>query len=266
MISFETSRGNAAANYERYFVPAIGAPLADDLVAAAALAEGARVVDVACGTGVVTRLAADRVGADGTVAGVDVNPGMLSVARAASPRNTTIEWYEANAEALPLADETFDVALCQLGLQFVAEKAAALREMRRVLRPAGRLFFNVPGPTPALFAVLEATLARHVGREAGAFMQAVFSLHDASEIRDLLTDAGFADADVRVSEKTLRLPPPEDFVWQYVHSTPLAGAVVDLDSEQRAALEREVVAGWQPFVEDGILVLELQIATASAHK
>lgn len=84
-ISFETYRGNAAENYERYFVPSIGGPLAAELVDLAGLREGERVVDIACGTGVVTRLAAERVGADGAVVGVDINPGMLAVARAAAP-------------------------------------------------------------------------------------------------------------------------------------------------------------------------------------
>jgi ubiquinone/menaquinone biosynthesis C-methylase UbiE len=114
-ISFETYGGNAAENYERYFVATIGAPLAADLVDLAALSNGERVVDIACGTGVVTRLAAERVGADGTVAGVDINPGMLAVARAAAS-DPTIEWQEASAEALALPDDAYDVALCQMGL------------------------------------------------------------------------------------------------------------------------------------------------------
>jgi ubiquinone/menaquinone biosynthesis C-methylase UbiE len=127
--------GNAAEKYEHYFVPAIAAPLAADLVARAALRPGERVVDIACGTGVVTRLAAQRVGVAETVAGVDVNAGMLAVGRAAAPAGMAIDWYEASAEDLPLPDEAFDVALCQLALQFFADKPAALREMRRVLTP-----------------------------------------------------------------------------------------------------------------------------------
>jgi len=75
-------------------------------------------VDIACGTGVVTRRAAEHVGAARTVAGVDINPGMLAVARAAESAGSAIEWYEASAEALPLANQAFDVVFCQLGLQF----------------------------------------------------------------------------------------------------------------------------------------------------
>src|SRR5919206_4406405 len=103
-ISFDTYAASAAENYERYFVPAIGAPLASELVELAALHHGERVLDVACGTGVVARLAAERVGGSGSVVGIDINPGMLAGARAGDPGAAAIEWYEASADALPLPD------------------------------------------------------------------------------------------------------------------------------------------------------------------
>ena len=265
-VSFETYRGDAAENYERYFVPSIGAPQAAELVDLAALRPGERVVDIACGTGVVARLAAERVGSAGTVAGVDINPGMLAVARDAAPADAAIEWHEARAEELPLADEAFDVALCQFGLQFFADRPAALRQISRALVPGGRLLINVPGPTPPIFAVLDAALARQLGPEAAAFVQTVFSLHDPSELRDLLVAAGFASVDAWSTEKRLLLPPPSDFLWQYLHSTPLAGPAAAMDDERRAELEREVVAGWQPFVEDGALVLRQPVTLATAQK
>lgn len=265
-ISFETYRGNAAENYERYFVPAIGAPLASDLIDAASLRPGERVLDVACGTGVVTRLAAGHVGAAGNVSGLDINPGMLAVARENAPPASSIEWYEGSAEALPFADATFDVVLCQMGLQFFPDKPKALQEMRRVLTPGGRVLVNVPGPPPKLFAVLEHALASHLGPEAAGFVRAVFSLHDAVEIHDLLSDAGLADIEARSDTKTLRLPPPEQFLWQYVHSTPLAAGAAELDEAGRAELERDVVAQWQQFVEDGGLVLELSVTVVQARR
>lgn len=144
-VSFETYLGSAPKNYEKYFVPIIGAPLAADLVEVAAPGQGERVLDVACGTGVVARLAAERVGTAGAVVAIDINPGMLAVARAAAPAKVAIDWQEANAQQLPFLDESFDVALCSLGLPFFPERAAALREMRRVLVPGGRIAFNVPG-------------------------------------------------------------------------------------------------------------------------
>jgi SAM-dependent methyltransferase len=151
---YGTARRQRDHNYERYFVPAIGGPLAEELVAAAALRTGERVLDVACGTGVVARHAADRVGPAGSVAGADINAGMLEVARtvAMSSGRTSIQWYETAAEAMPLPDGEFDVVLCQLALQFFADKAAALREMRRVLASGGRAY---AAPGRRLFGVLE---------------------------------------------------------------------------------------------------------------
>ena len=258
--------GNPPANYERFFVPAIGAPLATDLIRLAALRPGERVLDVACGTGVVARLAAQQVGATGTVAGLDVNPGMLAVARSANPPGMTIEWHEASAEAMPLPDASCDVVLCQMGLQFVPDKPAALREMRRVLVRGGRLILNVPGPTPRLFTIMGEALERHIGAEAAGFVNHVFSLHDAAEIQNLVSGAGFHDVSVQSDTKPLRVPAPEEFLWQYVHSTPLAGAVAQVDDDRRGLLERDVVAKWQEFVKDRALVLQVRIVVATARK
>ena len=89
--------GSAPENYQRYFVPVIGGPLAEDLVVEAALRPGERVLDVACGTGVVARLAAARVGPGGTVAALDLNPAMLSVARSVPSAGAAIRWYKTSA-------------------------------------------------------------------------------------------------------------------------------------------------------------------------
>ena len=262
----EAYRGNPPANYERFFVPAIGAPLAADLVRLAALGPGERVLDVACGTGVVARLASQQVGATGTVVGLDVNAGMLAVARTATPPDLRVEWHEASAEAMPFPDASFDVVLCQMGLQFMPDKPAALREMWRVLGRGGRLLLNVPGPTPRLFAIMGEALARHVGAEAAGFVNHVFSLHDTAEIQDLVTGAGFHDVSVESDTVSLRLPAPAEFLWQYVESTPLAGAVAAVGAERRGSLERDVVAAWEELVEDGALVLRVRVVVAAAWK
>lgn len=259
-------RGSAADNYERYFVPAIGAPLAADLVDAAALRSGERVLDVACGTGVVTRLAAERVGDAGRVAGSDVNPAMLEVARSTAPAGASIEWHEADAESLPHADEGFDAVLCQMGLQFVSNKLAALREMRRVLVPDGRLVLNVPGPAPEPMSVFADALARHVTAEVASFIHLVFSLHEPGELRDMMRKADFRDIDVQRATKVLRVPPPEQFVWQYVHSTPMAGVFAELDEQRRAALERDVCKQWRAHCTDGAMTLEVGMTTAIGKK
>jgi ubiquinone/menaquinone biosynthesis C-methylase UbiE len=264
-VSFKQYGGDAAENYERYFVPTIGMPFAAALLDAAGLRRGERVLDIACGTGVVTRLAAERAGADGAVAGLDINPAMLAVARSAPSSGAPIEFHEANAESLPLADGSFDVVISSLGLQFVADQASAVREMRRVLAPDGRLAIATVGPTPPLFAILEQALARHVKPQAAAFLRAVFSLHEPQELEELTSGAGFNNAEVRSKALSLTLPAPAEFLWQYAHSTPLAAAVAELDDAERAALERDVVAGWRSFVKDGALSTDINIFLTTAR-
>lgn len=261
----EAQARRAAESYERHFVPVIGTPVAADLVEAAALRPGDRVLDVACGTGAVTRLAAGRIGADGEVAGLDPNPAMLAVAREVVRSDAPLSWHEAPAEEIPLPDGSFDVALCGMGLQFFADRSAGLREIRRVLAPGGRLVASLPGPAPQPLQVLEETLAEHAGPEAGAFVALVFSLHDPDEVRALATDAGFDPVEVGSSRVAVRLPSPAEFLWQYVESTPLAAALAGLDEEERAALERDFVEGCEPFVEGSAMEGAVPMTTLIAR-
>ncbi len=159
----------AAELYERWPGRYILGPWAPLLVDACAPAAGERVLDVACGTGVVARAAAERVGPRGHVVGVDLNPGMIAVARSIpAPIGVSIEWLERSALDLRLMNAGFDVVLCQQGLQFFPDKLAALREMRRVLDHGGRLALSVwTGIGPYHSAMGEA-LARFVGNEAAA--------------------------------------------------------------------------------------------------
>src|SRR5262245_59852027 len=122
--------GNAPEVYETQLVPAIFEPWAPLLISHAAIRTGEHVLDVACGTGVVTRLAASHVGPNGHVVGLDLNPGMLARARAL-PRleGAAIEWREGDAGALPFGDRTFDVVFCQLGFQYFPDRVKAAHEM-----------------------------------------------------------------------------------------------------------------------------------------
>ena len=253
-------------NYEHYFVPAIGLPVARTLIGAAALRLGERVLDVGCGTGVVARLAAEEVGSGGTVAGLDPTPGMLAVAASAVPSGLEIEWHQASAESMPLPDGSFDVVLCQMAFQFVPDRARALREMRRVLVDGGRIALNVPGPAAPLFEILDDAMARHIGNQAAGFVRTVFALHDESELRVLFGDAGFRDIAVTAELHDLRLPAPADFLRQYIWSTPLAAVVSEASEEARSALEREVVPAWQRFGGGDGMRYRQRVVTATARR
>ncbi|HSH26843.1 MAG TPA: hypothetical protein VK972_03585, partial [Wenzhouxiangella sp.] len=117
-----------------------------------------------------------------------------------------------------------------------------------------------------LFVIMQEALARQVGAEAAGFVPQVFCLHDTDAIHKLISDTGFRDVTVAANTRSLPLPAPKDFLWQYVHSTPLAGAVAQLDAGQRNALEHEVVAKWQEFVTDDALMLEVRMVLATARK
>jgi ubiquinone/menaquinone biosynthesis C-methylase UbiE len=123
--------------YENQLVQPLFRPFAERLISLVQPREGDRVLDVACGTGIVARLAKERVGEEGSVVGIDLNPQMIAVARA---RDSRIDWRQGNAEALPVrAEESFDIVTCHQGLQFFPDRAAALREIRQVLKDGGRL-------------------------------------------------------------------------------------------------------------------------------
>lgn len=265
-VSYRGYQGSAAENYERYFVPAIATPVAGDLLESADLRAGERVLDLACGTGLIARLAAERVGPTGTVVGVDVAPDMIEVARSVPvPEGTSVEWHEADAASLPLPDDSFDVVLCQMGLMFVEDKGAALSEIRRVLAPGGRLALNTPGTIQRPFEIMDEGLARHISPDLAGFVRVVFSMPDPEGLRRLLEDAGFREIEATGTTTTLRLPPPADFLWQYINLTPMGAFVNPAPDEAKTALERDVVARWQEYVEDGTTVVDQPMVIATGR-
>jgi ubiquinone/menaquinone biosynthesis C-methylase UbiE len=263
--------GNAAEIYERALVPAVFSAWAPLVVDLADPRPGVRVLDAACGTGVIARLVARRVGPTGEVVGLDVNPGMLAVAATTSTEPATtarIRWQEASATKMPLPDAAFDIVYCQLGLQFFPDRPAALREMFRVLVPGGRLGLMVwrgidhsPG-----FLVLADALARRVSAEAAGIMRAPFGLAEAEELRRLIAAAGFGDITISSVPGTVRFPSVERFVQDYVAGSPLAAHVAKVSDEARAALIREVGDTLKPYVAGGTLTFPIEAHLASAKK
>jgi SAM-dependent methyltransferase len=217
--------GDAADLYQRHLVPAVTAGWAADLVERAGLRRGERVLDVACGTGVVARAAAGRVGRAGHVAGVDINAGMLAVARSlpAGP-GASVGWLEASALGLPFRAGSYDVVLCQLGLQFMPDQSAALAGMRRVLVPGGRLGLSVYGPiehNPATFA-LAGALDRRLGPGASAAKRAEHALADPALLRALAADASFSGVQIVTWTRIIRFASAADYVRIQLTATPLA--------------------------------------------
>jgi ubiquinone/menaquinone biosynthesis C-methylase UbiE len=253
--------GNAAEIYQRELVPAVFGPWGPRVVELAALRPGLRVLDVACGTGLVARLAAEAVGVDGRVAALDLNPAMLEVAsELPTVVGAPIEWVEGDAQALPFAEASFDVVCCQLGLQFIPDREHALREMKRVLVPGGRAVVMVwreidraPG-----FAVLAAALDRTISEDAGTLMRAPFALSDAGELSRLLERAGFRDCAIRAETGNVRFASAAMFVGSYIGGSPLAPIVATAPAPAYEELVSEVERALDPLIERGSLCFPIE--------
>ncbi len=179
-----------AQAYERYFVPAIFIPWSQVALHAAPM-PGERVLDLACGTGIVARTVAPLVGASGRVVAQDISPAMLSVASSLpQPPGAPIEWQEGSADAEIFPEASFDLMTCQQGLQFFPDRPAALAQMRRVLVPGGRLVFAVWRSIEhnPVHAAVNVSMERRLG--AAAATSRGFSLGDADALRALL-ECGF---------------------------------------------------------------------------
>lgn len=229
--------GDAAEVYEAFFVPALFAAWAPQVCEAAGVAAGRRALDVACGTGVVAREAARR-GAD--VVGLDRNAGMLAVARRLGPR---IAWRAGLAEKIPFADDSFDAVTCQFGLMFFEDRAQALAEMMRVLRPGGRLVATVWDSlerTPG-YRAMAGLLQRLFGDETAALLRAPFVLGEAAELRGLLKSAGIPNPATETRPGEARFPSLEAWVRTDVKGWTLADAIDDAQyAELHKAAQKEL--------------------------
>jgi len=254
---------SAAAVYDEFFLPALFAAWAPRVVAAAALQPGQRVVDVACGTGVLAMEAALATSPGGQIVGVDPNPGMLAVARRKAP---DISWLEAPAEALPLEAESFDAAVSQFGLMFFEDQHAAIAEMWRVVRPGGRLAIavwdsldNTPG-----YSAITSLLARLFGDDVAALLESPYSLGDPNALGALVARAGVTDPEVQRMPGEACFPSIRAWMHSDVRGWTLAN---ELDDEQYERLVAKAEVELSRFVTaDGSVRFAHPALIATAQK
>lgn len=235
---------SAAQVYEEYFVPALFEQWTSRVIEAAQIKPGQRVLDVACGTGVLARAVAEHVGLTDLVVGVDINEGMLDVAKQKAP---DIEWRHGKAESLPFDSDSFDAAVSQFGLMFFADPYAAIQEMTRVIRPGGYMAVavwdsleNSPG-----YAALVELLDRIIGSDAANALRAPFSLGDQDRLRALFSAAGTFDFRISTHPGTARFPSISSWIYTDVKGWTFADRI---DDGQFALLLEEAQHVLQPFV------------------
>ena len=250
--------------YDEFFVPALFQHWGSVVADAAGIGAGQRVLDVACGTGVLACAAADRVGLGGTVVGLDPNEEMLAVARR---KNARIEWRDGRAESLPFLNESFDAVVSQFGFMFFEDRRAALREMMRVLRPGGRLAVAVCDSLDHSlgYAAVADLLQRLFGDRVADAFRAPFVLGNSERLLSLCADAGIADAKVTQHEGTVRFASIESLISTERACVWTLGGM--LDDAQFERLLKEAEQALQPFVTaDGTVAFAMPSLIVTAAK
>lgn len=255
---------SVAEAYDQFFVPALFQQWAGRMVDAAAIASGQRVLDVACGTGVLACAAAERVGSSGSVVGLDPNPEMLAVARR---KRTRIEWQDGRAEAIPFPNESFDAVISLFGFMFFEDRRAALGEMCRMLRPGGRLAVAVCDALDrsAGYAVLAELLQRLFGAGVADAFRAPFALGDAERLHTLCIEAGITGATVTQYEGAVRFDSIKALVATERACVWTLGGL--LDEQQFERLLKEAQQALKPFVtSEGAVVFSMPALIVTAAK
>lgn len=248
--------------YEQVFVPATMCVWANRLVELLELKPGQQILDVACGTGAVTYLLAERNGNNGQIIGYDISPEMLAIAQA-KQSNTNIEWQLGDASRFPFQDETFDVVTCQFGFMFFEDCVANLREMYRVLASGGQLVILVWGAierNPGFLAVAEG-FSHHVSAEAGNSIRGSFALGDSQQLRSLAAAVGFRDVNIQEVAAQAHFPSVERLVHGY---GAMLQAVIDEATHMR--LITDVTAILQSYVNPDGLVFPMEAILMQIQK
>jgi ubiquinone/menaquinone biosynthesis C-methylase UbiE len=251
---------NPAEGYESYMVPTLFAPCAKILIQAAGPKPDERVLDVGCGTGIVAREVASRLGATAAVTAVDLSANMLSVARSTAARDgLTIEWREGNAEQLPFRDAAFDLVLCQFALMFVTDKAAGLSEMRRVVTESGRVLISLWQGLDRhpFYQTLHNVIQQRLGMSA---LQEIFALGNADDLRGLVLEAGFRRVEIKPFSLTARFPNPEAFIAGEIEvDTAAIPSMQHLESRAReaivTAITRDMQSPLKKLISDSHVVI-----------
>ncbi|HEY4908606.1 MAG TPA: methyltransferase domain-containing protein [Methylomirabilota bacterium] len=261
--------GDIPANYDRYLGPVFFHQFADDLTGRLRVTPGMRVLETACGTGIVTRRLLERLRGQGSIVATDLNEAMTEHGRAhvqADPER--IAWQPADATKLPFPDGSFDAVVCQFGLMFFPDKAAGVREAFRVLKPGGRYLFNVWDAMALnpIARIAHETAGRFFPADPPTFYTVPFSLHDPAPTRALLAQAGFDQIEVTRLEKTGTSPSAADAATGLIEGNPILGAIMERRPEALADIKRATAAAVAAELGDPPVRIPLYAIVFSARR
>ncbi len=225
--------GSIPEIYDRYMVPMLFEPYAQDLAERLAAIRPRSILETAAGTGVVTRAMAARLGTDVTLVATDLNQPMLDRARAAGSLPAGITLQQADALALPFADQSFEAVVCQFGAMFFPDRAKAYREALRVLTTGGTFLFNVWDrieTNPIAGIVSEAVASAFPAAPSTFMVRVPHGYHDLDLIRRELTEAGFARIAIETVDRTARAASPRDAALAMCQGTPMRSEIVSRDA------------------------------------
>jgi ubiquinone/menaquinone biosynthesis C-methylase UbiE len=216
--------GSIPATYHRYLGPLIFEDYAADMTRRLAARAGERVLELACGTGIVTKRLAAALPAGATLTATDLNEAMLQVARETVGTRPGVSFQQADACAIPFPDASFNAIACQFGVMFFPDKLKAMREARRVLAPGGRYVFNVwdsleHNPIPRI--VHETAAAKFPANPPNFLKVAPYGYFDRAEIERIVRAAGFTSVACEVLKFRSRAPAAEDAARGFLEGTPL---------------------------------------------
>jgi len=236
--------GTIPENYDRYLGPMFFHPYADDLAGRLVVTPGMRVLEVACGTGLLTRRVLERLRGRGSILATDLNEAMLAYGRGQLSPEPGLEWRQADATSLPVPDRSFDAVLCQFGLMFFPDKAAGVREAFRVLDRDGIYLFNVwdaidRNPIPR---ITHETVAGFFPTDPPQFYTVPFGFHDPEAIRKLLGEAGFGRIEWAYVDKAGTSPAAADAATGLIEGNPILGAIMERRPEALPEIKKAVAA------------------------